>query len=285
MSCVPDSLEALRRDIDALDDQIVDLLMERCAIVDRIADAKRGGPILRPGREAMILRRLVARWQGRLAKRTLVRMWRELLAGVVSTQGPFALAIWMPERGAGYLEVARNQYGAYTPATTHQSASQVVREVTSGTATVGVLPLPRWEDDNPWWTQILSTSPDTPHIVARLPITGPGPLGIEALVIARMPPEATDDDRSVIAVETERNISRSAFTEALSAAGLPPRAVWDSRPAGEDARFHLVEVVGFVAPDDGRLAALRGGTDTGGIRNALLLGAYAAPLSAEALAD
>lgn len=283
MNRTQDDLEMLRRNIDALDDRILDLLMERCAVADRIAAAKRGGPILRPGREAMILRRLVARWQGRLPKRTIVRIWRELLSSVVGAQGPFSLAVWMPERGAGYIEVARNQYGAYTPATTHQSASQVVREVTSGNATVGVLPLPRWEDENPWWTQILSNAAETPHIVARLPITGPGPLGIEALVIARMPPESTDDDRSVIAVETGRDISRSAFTEALTAAGLPPRAVWDSRPAGDDARYHLVEVRGFVDPQDHRLSALRGATDAGGISNALLLGAYAAPLSAEAL--
>jgi hypothetical protein len=161
----------------------------------------------------------------------------------------------------------------------------VVREVTGGTATVGVLPLPRWEEESPWWTQLLGVSEDVPRIVARLPVTGPGPMGIEALVIARMPPEATDDDRSVIAVETGRDISRSAFTDALGEAGLPPRAVWDARATGEDSRHHLVEVRGFVDPADARLSALSSDADTGGIRGALLLGAYAAPLSAEALTD
>ncbi|MBB4285298.1 chorismate mutase [Roseospira goensis] len=285
MSRSDDTLETLRRDIDSLDDQILDLLMQRDAVTARVAALKQGGPTLRPGREAMILRRLVGRWRGRLPKRTLVRMWRELLAGVVSTQGPFGLAVWMPERGAGYLEVARNQYGAFTPATSHQSATQVVREVTGGTATLGVLPLPRWEDEAPWWTQILSRAADAPRIVARLPITGPGPQGIEALVIARMAPEATDDDRSVIAVETGRDISRSAFTDALGAAGLPPRAVWDARATGDETRHHLVEVRGFVEPADTRLQALAGAADAGGIRAALLLGAYAAPLSAESLTD
>jgi hypothetical protein len=233
----------------------------------------------------MIVRRLLGRWHGSLPKRTLVRIWRELLSGLVGVQGPFSVAVWMPERGAGYLEVARNQYGAYTPSTSHQSPSQVVREVTGGTATVGILPLPRWEDETPWWPQILSNAPDAPHIVARLPLTGPGPLGIEALAIARMTPEPTGDDHSVVAVETGPDISRSAFTEALAAAGLAPRAIWDARPAADDARFHVVEVRGFVEPDDGRLAALRGASDGGGIRNALLLGAYATPLSAEVLTD
>ncbi|MBB4267372.1 chorismate mutase [Roseospira visakhapatnamensis] len=284
MSSAPPSLDALRREIDALDDQILDLLMRRCAIAEQVVDAKRGGPTLRPGREALILRRLVSRWRGGLPKRVIVRMWRELLAGVVAMQGPFSLAVWMPERGAGYLEVARNQYGTFTPATTHQSASQVVREVTSGNATVGVLPMPRWEDDNPWWTQILSSASDAPHIIARLPMTGPGPMGIEALVIARMPPEATGDDMSVIAVETGHDISRSAFTEALGAADLAPRAVWDTRETRDDSRLHLVEVRGFVDPHDPRLAALAGATEGGGIRNGLLLGAYASAHDEESLA-
>ncbi|KAA5606994.1 chorismate mutase [Roseospira marina] len=283
MSRPPASLDSLRDEIDALDDQMLDLLMQRCAVVDRIAAAKQGGPILRPGREAMILRRLVGRWKGSMPKRNLVRIWRELLSGLVGVQGPFSIAVWMPERGAGYLEVARNQYGAYTPTSSHQSPSQVVREVTSGNATVGILPLPRWEDEAPWWPLILSNAPDAPHIVARLPLTGPGPMGIEALAIACMTPEQTEDDHSVLAVETGPDISRSAFTDVLTTAGLPPRAVWDARPTADDARIHVIEVRGFVQPDDTRLLALRGASDGGGIRNALLLGAYATPLPADAL--
>jgi len=284
MNADPPSLDDLRRAIDALDDQILELLIRRCEITDQVAAAKGGGPALRPGREAMILRRLLTQWRGQVPKRTIVRMWRELLAAVVATQGPFSLAVWMPERGAGYLEVARNQYGAYTPATTHQSASQVVREVTSGHATLGVLPMPRWEDDNPWWTQILSNAADAPRIVARLPITGPGPLGIEALVVARIAPEATNDDMSVIAVETGHDISRSAFSDALGAADLPPCAIWDVRDTRDAGRVHLVEVRGFVAPDDPRLSRLAGAADAGGIRAGLLLGAYASPHDEESLA-
>jgi len=285
MSSPTPPLESLRQEIDALDDQILELLMRRCAVVDRVAAAKKGGPILRPGREAMILRRMVGKWRGSLPKSNLVRIWRELLSGLVGVQGPFSVAVWMPERGAGYIEVARNQYGAYTPVTSHQSPSHVVREVTSGNATVGILPLPRWEDESPWWTQILSNAPDAPHIVARLPLIGPGPSGIEALAIARMTPEATDDDHSVIVVEIGPNISRSAFTEALTTAGLPPRAIWDARPTSDDARFHVIEVQGFVEPDDARLVALRGSNNGGGIRNALLLGAYATPLLPEAMTN
>jgi len=282
MTADPPQISTLRQQIDALDDRILDLLMERDAIAARIGAAKKSGPVIRPGREAVIVRRMVDRWQGSIDRRAIVRIWRELLSGVVSSQGPFSMAVWMPERGAGYLEVARNQFGAHTPATSHQSALQVVREVASAGATVGILPQPRWEDESPWWPQLLSDAPDTPRIVARLPFTGPGPLGIEALVIAMAPAEPTGDDRSVLAIETEAELSRSAFTAILNDADMPFRSLWDGRAMGEKGRVHLVEVQGFVDDSDTRLGAL-GGSDTGPIRHVRLLGTFATPLPAELL--
>ncbi len=282
MTVDPPEIAALRQDIDAIDDQLLDLLTRRDEVAARIGAAKPGGPVIRPGREAMIVRRIVERWQGRIDRRTIVRIWREILSGVVASQGPFSMAVWMPERGAGYLEVARQQYGAHTPATSHQSAMQVVREVVNGGATVGVLPQPRWEDESPWWPQLLSAAPDTPHIVARLPFTGPGPLGIEALVIARAPAGKTGDDRSVLAVETAAELSRSAFTAALNDAGMPFRGLWDARALGDTGHVHLVEVQDYVDRTDPRLGALDTG-DGGPIRHVRLLGGYASPLAAETL--
>src|SRR6185437_12724944 len=78
-------LEDLRRRIDEIDDQIHDLLMRRAELVEAIGNSKKSenAPVLRPGREARILRRLVARHRGRLPRSVLVRLWRELLSGTV----------------------------------------------------------------------------------------------------------------------------------------------------------------------------------------------------------
>lgn len=111
------SLDELRREIDRLDDNIQDLLIQRTAAVERIGALKGDDTIyLRPGRQAEILRRLVARHHGRYPRVALIRLWNEMMGALVALQGPFTLAVYMPERGAGYLELARDQYGAYTPA-------------------------------------------------------------------------------------------------------------------------------------------------------------------------
>src|SRR4051812_5667942 len=72
------ALAALRGEIDRLDDQIHDLVMRRAEVVATLANSrvKGGASPLRPGREAMILRRLLARHAGALPGGAVVRLWR-----------------------------------------------------------------------------------------------------------------------------------------------------------------------------------------------------------------
>ncbi len=73
-----DKLLALRREIDAIDDSLHDLIMERTKIVERVRDAKSKDKIkIKPAREAEILYRLMARHTGKFPKQELARMWRE----------------------------------------------------------------------------------------------------------------------------------------------------------------------------------------------------------------
>ena len=45
----------------------------------------------------------------RSAIRTLVRLWRELLAGTTAMQGPFAIAVCEPDGGAGFTQAASDE--------------------------------------------------------------------------------------------------------------------------------------------------------------------------------
>ena len=88
----PPDLGALRDSLDRIDDQLHDLLMERAEIVARGITQAKTGLALRPGREARIIRRLLARHQGKLPSQTMVRLWRELLAGTTAIQGRYVIA-------------------------------------------------------------------------------------------------------------------------------------------------------------------------------------------------
>jgi chorismate mutase len=281
------SVESLRQEIDRIDEALHELVIRRTEVVEQVASLKGvvSPAVLRPGREAEILRRLVARHRGNFPKATLVRLWRELIGGMIGLQGPFAVAVYMPDRGAGYLELARDHYGTYTPMTPLRSPGQVVRAVAEGSAQVGVMPLPELEDVEPWWISLMGDSGDLPRIIARLPFAGPGPgrgEGIEALAIGRFTPEGTGYDRSWLALETTPDISRARLRSVLGAAGIEPTLLAATQ-RNDESWLHLAEISGLLTADDRRIARLVAHREP--VLHAVLLGGYPVPLSLDVLGD
>jgi chorismate mutase len=262
-------LAALRGELDAIDDAMHDLLMQRARVVEAVAQAGKRAA-LRPGREAAIIRRLLARHQGSLPPQALYRIWRELLAATTGMQGGFALAVCDPDPGAAFTQLAREQYGALTPLRAHHSPSQAIGELSTGAAAVAILPLPSETDG--WWTALLHPGI---HVVGRLPFWSPRPEGspsVQALVVAGTPPDPSPHDRSLIGLELADDTSRAWLTGAVTAAGFAPGMVLLRRDQGAPVAHALVEVEGHVDEDDKRLTALAA------VGRPKVLGGYAMPV-------
>ncbi len=284
-----DKLQALRREIDAIDDSIHDLIMERTKIVERVREAKSKDKIkIKPAREAEILYRLMARHTGQFPKQELARIWRELIVATLRFEGPFSVAVSSPEEEPGFWDLARDQYGSFTPMKQHVSARGVVEAVGNGDATVGILPLPRPDDTEHWWRLLLSEAPETPKIIARLPfISGSNSRSTEteALAICSVGQKETGRDRSFLAIEAEEDIGFKAIETILSQAGFSAvfNQVWDDldRPA---AWTYLVEVLGFLRSDGRQFKRLLDGLGQRAKR-VIHLGGYATPLGDADLAQ
>ena len=281
-------LQALRREIDAIDDSLHDLIMERTKIVEKVRTVKSKDKIkIRPAREAEILYRLMARHSGEFPKQELARIWRELIVATLRFEGPFSVAVAAPEGEPGFWDLARDQYGSFAPMRRHVSSRGVVEAVGNGDATVGILPLPRHDDTNHWWRLLVSGVPETPKIIARLPfISGGNSRGTEteALVIGQVAQEETGRDRSFLVVESAEDIGFKAIETALSQTGFSAvfNQVWHDpdRPA---AWTYLVEVLGFLRSDGQRFRRLVDSLDKRAIQ-VIHLGGYATPLSEADLA-
>ena len=265
------SLDDLRQEIDGIDDQIHDLIMARTEVVKQVREHKRGQAVkIRPAREARILYRLIERHKGPFPKKELVRIWRELIVATLSFEGPFSVAVFMPEaetssgpegdRRSGRWGMARDQYGSFTPMTGHVSAHRVIEAVNSQEATVGILPVPQRNEDDPWWPHLASLSENTPKIIAKLPFAGEsGGRGgaMEALVICTAVQEPTGRDRTYLAIEIERELSLGRLSDAMKAADiLPLFSSAQQRSNQPGSRLYLAEVDGFVQENDRRLQQL-----------------------------
>ncbi len=281
-------LDALRREIDVIDNSIHDLLMRRMEVVVKVRNAKHDYKVMiTPHREAEILYRLISRHQGPFPKRELIRMWRELIVATLSFEDAFSVALCLDDDDGGYWDLARDQYGSFTPMLAQASVRRVIEAVHDQKATVGILPLPRRDDDDPWWRHLVTESNGAPKIIARLPFAGPGnsrSTDLGALVICPVTQEMTSRDHSFLAIEMDDEIGLDRFGEALTHAALPATftAAWHEGQVG-DPWLYLAEVSLFSAKGDHRMARF---LDRLGkpVKRLVWLGGFAVPLSADELA-
>jgi chorismate mutase / prephenate dehydratase len=270
------ALARLRRQIDEIDDQIHDLMMRRAQIVVEIGTAKGTGPMVRPGREAEILRRLVKR--NRLLPATaLVRIWREMIVAMTSLEGPVSVAVYLPDNDPGFWDLARDYYGATVPLARHRNPGAILRAVTEEPGLIGILPFPREGEAGPWWRHLATDEGESlPRIIARLPFLSGH--GRDALVVARLPCEASGDDRTLVVLELAEVQSRTHLLALTKHAGLSARFITAEPGHGDGAeRLHLFDMAGFLEPADAKLAKLVEDSQ-GQIRRAIPIGSYAVPI-------
>jgi chorismate mutase/prephenate dehydratase len=276
-------LKGLRRRLDEIDDKLQDLLIDRAEVVSLVAASKKdgNGPAYQPAREAEIIRRLVGRHRGAFPVATLVRMWREMLAATVRLQSSFSVAVFAPADQPGFWDLARDHYGSNTSMSAYDTFGQVIRAVAGGTGSVGVLPLPKSGEPDPWWPHLLSAD-SALRVVARLPFgaRGNARADTDALAIGCGGPEESGLDRTLLGAEFSAVISLPRISDALATAGL---ACTSLACDGRGKAVHLIEVEGFVPISDRRVDAFRLHLSAG-FERLLPLGGYAVPLSASALA-
>jgi len=275
-----DNLAILRAQLDALDDQIHDLLMVRAAVVENVArSGGKTGTKIRAGREAIILRRLLARHRGALPPQAIVRFWREMFGAALIIEGGQTMAVCDGDGGQDRLALAREHFGPLTPTRRHHNPAQTLADLARDTAQLAVLPPPGEDDEahGGWWPMLTSTVAPRLFVIAKLPFwtkRAEGlPLG-EAYVVAATRPDPSGDDRGLIVLELAADTSRTKLTTSLKDAGFMPGSVWVKRAAGDARISALVEVEGLLEDNDPRLSAIAG-LDA----PAVVIGGYAVPLS------
>ena len=282
MEAAAPPLEDLRADVDRIDQALLELLIERSEIVRQIgavkADRAHQRLAVRPAREAEILRRLAALADGRFPRAVLVRMWRELLAATTRLQTPLSVAVFTTrQQGFHTWDLARDHFGSVTPMVRVDSASQALRSVGDGSATLAVVPLPN--DEDPWWLALVSDHHDRMRVFARLPFVanGGGEGDASALALGRLVPEPSGDDLALLAIEAESGVSRGRLRDLLQGVGLEPvwLAAW--RCPDPPQTVHLVEIGSFVQEGDDRVAEVLSAA-RGEVLRIVPVGSYPRPL-------
>jgi chorismate mutase/prephenate dehydratase len=225
------SLDALREEIDRLDQTLGELLHARMAIIRQVAALKAahtpGACHIRPGREGAMHRRLAERFSGAdFPIPAALSVWRQIIGTSTHLESPIRFAASSREllwQGRDYF----SRMAVPCPVATHEAA---LRAVTDGTATIALLPPPS-ADTVALWADLGAQT--ALHVFAALPvILAPGEQPA-AYAVASVVPEASGADSSLFALP--------------AATALPANAVL----LAENTTHRIVQVPGFVTALDG----------------------------------
>jgi chorismate mutase / prephenate dehydratase len=107
-------LSELRDKIDAIDEQILQLINQRATCAVEVAKTKiaqgEQGTFYRPDREALVLRRIIDLNQGPLSDQTASRFFRELMSACLALEKPMDIAFLGPE-GTFTQQAAYKHFG------------------------------------------------------------------------------------------------------------------------------------------------------------------------------
>jgi len=136
------TLDALREQIDKIDDTLLKLYNERMELVHQVGELKNttGAPIYRPEREKSILNRLKSQNDGKLTDEAIDALFLEMFAVARNLELPEGVAFLGPEASFTH-QAAESKFGAMSAYLPISSIEGVFRTVEKGTAKFGVIPI------------------------------------------------------------------------------------------------------------------------------------------------
>ena len=146
MSAQPEGGEAgllaLRRQIDGVDRELLDLLNRRAGLALQVGELKKqsGGVVFRPEREAQVIDGLKAVNGGPLQSASVAPIWREIMSACRALEQRPRVAYLGPA-GTFSEEAALGYFGSSIDRVLCSSIDEVFRSTTAGAADFGVVPV------------------------------------------------------------------------------------------------------------------------------------------------
>jgi chorismate mutase/prephenate dehydratase len=138
----PAELDALRRQIDAIDSDLLRLLNDRARVVQAVGSLKHAhnAPVYAPAREQQIVNRLAEANPGPFPNAGLRPVFREIVAATRSLEEELPISFFGPE-GTFTHQAARERFGELAPLIGLPSIGEVFASVENGKAEIGVVPV------------------------------------------------------------------------------------------------------------------------------------------------
>jgi len=136
------NLDDIRKQIDAIDHQLLDLLSQRADLVHEVGVVKKrdGLQIYAPDREQALLTRLIDMNRGRLPEKSIRAIYREIMSAALALEDHLRIAYLGPE-GTWTHQAAIKKFGHSVDYSPQANFADVFDQVARRKASYGVVPI------------------------------------------------------------------------------------------------------------------------------------------------
>lgn len=243
-----EDLTELRKSIDTIDNQIIDLLKKRMDIVESVKKYKiknfAGKNFIRSGREALMLRSLVEKSKDTFSPQAISTIWRMIISTSLSHEQNMSIISYVTRSHNTCYWLAREYYGAFSNIEKTDSIEYIIKNVVNENFALGILPLID-ENKKPWWIRPKNEENDI-FIFASIPfVKNPIYDKEPVFAIANVKPENTGDDSSIIAINS--NLKKDQISILFKKENFDFKFIIETEP------YYLIEVENFLEPNDIRI--------------------------------
>ncbi len=256
-----DALKDLRKEIDAIDDQLLSLFAKRMSIITRVGDLKKDNGekfFIRSNREADMIKDLIKKSEeigSEFPKTTIINIWRKIITSANMYEQPIKIGVHNPKNIPDYKYLLREYYSDLVPIFDFDSATNLVSEIEKGDVQIGAFILPKSEiDDNNenWWINLANNKVGL-KIFAKIPFVNSDKKDdvSEIVVVGIKDAEKSKEDCSLLYVEISNDFSKSDLLASFKESGIKSKILKTAKIAQvENIDFYLVEAEGFYLEED-----------------------------------
>ena len=144
-------LDKLRKQIDKIDFQILDLLKRRSKIAEKIGKEKKSSNLFRPERQANILRNILKKNGNNLNPLYILSFWRSIFLSQIDVQGGIKLLI-SNNIANSHIKTIYDYFSHDIEIITINNTSKALEKVYNGKNILTILPYPSYNKGAQWWT-------------------------------------------------------------------------------------------------------------------------------------
>jgi chorismate mutase len=251
-----ESLADIRREIDRIDDDILQLIAARLDIVDRVRAHKlktsgaAASPI-RPGREAMILRRLIARDQ--VPADLCFRIWRALISAATLKQAPMRIHGTAAFLASGTTAMLLREYFGAAAFADHPGEALAFQALARSPGDLAAVAI-----DGPWARAWLEGHAGPAQVIGVLPFLAASATP-QLLIFGHAEPEQTGADETLV------------LTDGQLPRDFAPQPLWQVKTGD----FQLTSLPGFLSEHNAPLVGL---ARSNGSLALSIMGRYPSPI-------